>query len=579
MHATSTFAQRYIEFALEQIAFTGASENSLLLCICRRLNQPPPLTLFPQHGTWATRHRARWVDHETVFSKIASTRQLAWAAELPSLQPLYSIALKCLEWHPDARYRANGLVSALRAVEGWQFTGVHSSVGSSSDLNSSRANGSGRRHTEPSRSFTQLARRNSNIALDLDPESDVAEGPTPSSKPGPSRITHGQVNINKRRRLSCKTPPELNLNLSSSNTAMPILICSCSSQNCRSSTHARGQACSQPRLPGSDYCSSCKCRDCPLLRRGNSGLCRTCSAKDLPWGLRLVRIFGEIGLLHLMTPVDVEALAALHENLLAVDRSDPVLLFIAAWAKDPVFVQHLSHGAPGCDCSAAELQRHIHNTLRSIAGQHLAEAGLCIRGGRHTGLAFCMRWLGLATKITTTGGGQDFKGGVPFLAYNPPKLVADVGSGITFELGRSLLGLQALMNGLRAADYPSVTQRHPWSKLRDGFRAALTKVTEKYSMGLTGTYLAPHILRKFLLLNGDLPHLTVAEMEDLVPDEQQVLAELPMNLRDRGRLARALCCSDMYITCYNCLGLSRSIHSISHKSSTTEPFTCVYIYI
>jgi hypothetical protein len=206
------------------------------------------------------------------------------------------------------------------------------------------------------------------------------------------------------------------------------------------------------------------------------------------------------------------------------------------------------------------------------------EAGLCIRGGRHTGLGFCLRWLGLATKITTKAGGQDFKGGVPFLAYNPPRLVADVGSGMGFELGRSLEGLQALMNGFRAADYPPVTESHPWSKLRDAFRAALTKVTVKYSMGLTGTYLAPHILRKFLLLNGDLSPLTVAEMEDMVPDEQQVLAELPLNLRDRGRLGRVLSCSDMYITCYNCLGLSRSIRSTFHKSSTTEHFTSVYIY-
>ena len=560
-----------MEFALNQIAFSGASENILLLSICRRLNQPPPLTLFPRHGTWATKHRHRWEDHNSTFSKIAAAQEPAWAAELPSLRPLYSIALKCLEWHPDARYQANGLVSVLKDVEGWQFPGVPSTAASSSGFNSSRAHGSGWRPAESSRSFARLSRSRSDIALDLDPESDVAEGPTPGSRPGTSHTAPAPANVDKRLRLTSKTPPQ-ELHKSSGGAAT---ACSCTSHNCRSGAHVRGQPCSKPRLPGSDYCSSCKCRSCPRLRRGTSGLCRACGTTDLPWGLRLVQTFGKLNLLHLMTPVDVEALIDLHKDLLAVGRADPVLLFIAAWAKDPVFVRRLSHNAPGCDCSAAELQRHIHSTLRSIAGRHMVEAGICLRGGRHTGLAFCMRWLGLAAKITTKGGGQDFKGGVPFLAYNPPRVVENIGNGGTFELGRSLEGLQALMNGFRAADYPSVTTSHPWSELRDKFRAALTTVTKKYSMGLTGDSLAPHILRKFLLLNGDLPHLTVPEMEDLVPDEQKVLEMLPHNLRDRGRLARAVSCSDLYITCYNCRGPS---HSKCMFLIHIYLCLCIYIY-
>ena len=146
----------------------------------------------------------------------------------------------------------------------------------------------------------------------------------------------------------------------------------------------------------------------------------------------------------------------------------------------------------------------------------------------------------------------------------------NVGSSGTLVLGRSLEGLQALIAGFRASDYPSVTMQHNWSELRDQFRAAVTKVTEKYSMGLTGAYVAPHILRKLLLLNGDLPHLTAAEMGELVPDEQHVLDKLPANLRERGRLARALHCADIYITCYNCLGPSCINPCQQHHTSSGE---------
>ena len=384
-----------MEFAIRQTAFSGAQENQLLLSICRRLNQCPPLALFPQHGGWATKHRSRWWDHLTAFHKIASSQEPVWAAELPSMKPLYSIALKCLEWHPDARYRANGLVAALQAIEGWQFPRVQPTATTSSASNSTRPGGAGSALCDSSRSFARLSQGSSNIVLDLDPESeDIAEGPR-GSRPGPSRIAHA----GKRRRVSGKTPPG-----PSTSSVNASVRCKCSSQNCRSGTHNRGQSCVRPQLAGSDYCSDCKCQTCPRLRRGTSGLCRTCSATDLPWGLQLVRTFGELSLLPSMVPVDVEALFALHEDLLAVGRSDPVLLVIAAWAKDPVFVRHLSQDAPGPDCSAAELQRHIHRTLRRIAGLQAAEARACIRGGRHTGLTFCLRWLGLAAKKKKAAG-------------------------------------------------------------------------------------------------------------------------------------------------------------------------------
>ena len=553
-HTTHTITLRYMEFAIRQNAFLGTNENQLLLSICRRLNQCPPLALFPQHGAWATRHRSRWWDHPIAFHKIASSQEPVWAAELPSMEPLYSIALKCLEWHPDARYRAYGLVAALQAVEGWQFPRVQPTATTSSASTSTRPGGAGSTLCYSSRSFARLSLNRSDIVMDLDPEE--SEG-----RPRPSHIALA----GKRRRVSGKTPPG-----PSTSSVNASVGCKCSSQNCRSGTHNRGKSCGRPQVAGSDYCSDCKCQTCPRLRRGTSGLCRACSATDLPWGLQLVRTFGEQALLPLMIPVDVEALYALHEDLLAVGRSDPVLLVIAAWAKDPAFVRHLSQDAPGPDCSAAELQRHIHRALRSIAGSHAAEAGACIRGGRHTGLVFCLRWLGLATKKNSKSCRQDFPGGVPFQAFKPPRLVENVGSCGTLELGRSLEGLQALIAGFRASDYPSVTMQHNWSELRDQFRAAVTKATEKYSMGLTGAYVAPHILRKLLLLNGDLPHLTAAEMEELVPDEQHVLDKLPASLRERGRLARALHCADIYITCYNCLGPSCINPCQQHHTSSGE---------
>ena len=275
-----------------------------------------------------------------------------------------------------------------------------------------------------------------------------------------------------------------------------------------------------------------------------------------------MRAFGRLQLLSELIPVDVEALMELRKAQVRTHAAaDPVLEFIAAWVKDPVFIRQLAKQVPAPNSSAAELRASVHQAVRAISQRHLHEAGACIHGGRHTGLAFCLRWLGLASK--TGGTRQDFKGGVPFEPFQPRKVARGIGSGgCEFEFGKSLLGLEALMAGFRSAKYPSTFNVVPWNELRDHFHNALAITTKKYSMGLLGDYAAPHILRKFILLNGDLPPMTVTDMETLMPDEQKLLKHIPTVLRDRGRLAKFVHCGEMYITCFNCISLR--FVSISH---------------
>jgi hypothetical protein len=249
-------------------------------------------------------------------------------------------------------------------------------------------------------------------------------------------------------------------------------------------------------------------------------------------------------------------------------QSDAVLEFIASWSKDPAFIELLADGAPSADCTAKALQEHLHKTLRALSKKQSqnAEAGACIHGGRHTGLAFCMRWIGVASKVPKQGDEgkvRDFNGGAPFVPFAPKKIIHNIGSNqrYSLELGKSLAGLNVLIKAIRASGScaPDGTV-HPWDDIKTQFEQWIEKITSKMSLGLTGNYVAPHILRKLLILNGDLPPLTTQEMKDLVPDEQKQLGQIPSSLRDRGRLAHALLCPDIYITCYNCQSPSILIH-------------------
>jgi hypothetical protein len=277
--------------------------------------------------------------------------------------------------------------------------------------------------------------------------------------------------------------------------------------------------------------------------------------------LQLLREFGRLNLVSSLEPVDVEVLRAFRAAMIQKqNRSDPVLEFIASWSKDPAFIKQLADGAPKPNCTAQALLAHLHKTLRAISDNQsqTAEAGACIHGGRHTGLAFCMRWIGVAakvSKVSKVSNSQGFPGGAPFVPFAPKQIIHNVGcgQGLSLELGKSLVGLDAIIQAIRTSDScASDDAPQSWDKVKTRFGLWIDKITAKLSMGLNGHYLAPHILRKFLILNGDLPPLTVQEMQALVPDEQKQLSKIPSSLKDRGRLAKALVCPDIYITCYNC---------------------------
>ena len=496
------------------------------------MNQPPPLELFSQHGSWHKEYKGRWFNHKCSFAKTRESLHDGLAAEHQSvLLPLFDLAVRCLTWMPIDRPTTNRILEELQSLWQTQDPGIVSS-------SSSRGPGVFRQKlgTNPSPL----------VDLSLSDSEDVGVGPAPA----------------KRRRIGAKSPMCIEPKPESS-TSAKTEKCRCQGNNCRTTSHVRrGEPCQEPAVSGSRFCIFCKCRNCDNCRRGYSGLCRGCEADDLPWTLQLLREFGRLDLVGRLQPVDVEVLLAFRAAMIQKQqRSDPVLEFIASWSKDPAFVEQLPVGAPKPDCTAQALLAHLHKTLRALSENRQsckAEAAACIHGGRHTGLAFCMRWIGVAAKVSNASkasSSRGFQGGAPFTPFNPKRIIHNVGCGpgLSLELGRSLVGLDALIQAIRTSDScASDGTSQSWDRIVKVYGTWIEKITAKLSMGLTGRYLAPHILRKFLILNGNLPPLTVQEMQALVPDEQDQLSKIPASLKDRGRLAQALSCPDIYITCYNC---------------------------
>lgn len=541
---------RFFECTHDDVAVLGASETQLLLDICRRLNQAPPATMFPRQEAWSTKHKARWQNHERSLAKLPITIVDVDDAT----QTLENITVQCLRWDPDARPLAASIASELHASNAKEVSNA-----------SAAAVYQPRPETELEQSFaTSVPKSTAKRPASPTLQTPCAKAAVHAASASASK----QMPTLKRLRVNSKSsePPAVasTPRQPESTCAAETLVCACKSQNCRSTAHARGQACTHPCHDGSLYCSSCKCLSdsCAKLRRlGCGGYCGGCSINEIPWTMQLVRKFGELDLLGHMTPVDVEALLEMHKALVEkFGRADPALIFIASWAKDPTFIKQLHRDPPSPNCSSLELQKHIHKALQGAANKHLVEAGCCIRGGRHTGLLFCLRWLGLACKVGK-GDQQDFKGGIPFVPFKPQRFIENIGGQkCKVELGRSSDGLDALIKGLRGTELLGGSGAPlRWETVQKNFRASLEAVTKKYSMGLTGNYVAPHVLRKLLLLNGDLPPLTIKEMRELVPDEQKVLDNLPAHLRQRGRLAKTLHCPDIYVTCFNCHSPSQSV--------------------
>ena len=510
------------------------------------MNQPPPLELFSQHGNWNKEHKDRWFNHKYSFARARESLQKddGLAAEHQSvLLPLFDLAVRCLTWMPMDRPTSNQISEELQNLWQTQDPGVVSSSSS-------------RVQTQTRTFFPRRLGKNPSTLVDLSlSDSEDAVVPAPAKRRRILVKSSSSTGVG-----SCAPNPEFGSCSRTSSTKTKN--CKCQGNNCRATCHARrGEPCQEPAASDSKFCIFCKCRNCDNCRRGYSGLCRGCEADDLPWALQLLREFGRLQLVTRLQPVDVEVLLAFRAAMIQKrKRSDPVLEFIASWSKDPAFIEQLAVGAPKPNCTAQALLAHLHKTLRAISENRSrrAEAGACIHGGRHTGLAFCMRWIGVAAKVSKVPkatGSQGFRGGAPFVPFRPKQIIHDVGcgQGLSLELGRSLVGLEALIKAIRTSDSCASDGAPKTSdQVVARFESWVEKITDKLSMGLTGHYLAPHILRKFLILDGALPSLTVQEMQALVPDEQHQLGKIPVSLKDRGRLAQALACPDIYITCYNC---------------------------
>ena len=611
---------RFFELATGQRAFTGISDADILLSICRRLNTGPPaqFTICPPANQWAA--------HPGRFEMVMA----AMVPGSPPLEPLVRTAQECLAWSPGARPTAEAVAGALRSTKGWVFpatdVGPAHVLSEASDRQPSSQNG------QPSSQEDLLKMplcSTTKSPFDITGD-DIGDPPAaktthqhldalhatcgirdavmvfgPAIQGPPSRIRLRQKTSNAAATLTVVDtqhdvqPPSSAMQgaaqppgsaAASQGTdhqmqgkSVSSAICQCvTGSNCRSVGHKRGKACPNNTASGSPMCEGCRCKyaACHSSQRGGSGYCGRHMFNALPWSLQLVRQLSKLGMLEALEPVDVSMLFTLRDKLVkAVGSFDPVLEFIASWAQDKTFIHCLSDKPPQPTATPLQLQIHLHRTIKQMSNNHNAEAARCTHKSRGTGFSSCMHWLGIAR--TTTGRADKMKGNLRFVPFQPPRFITNVGATSNqVELGQSLVGITALVNGLRKVQQISTNKRKAedtdMSEQACNARCLqrLTAISED-ALPIIMNYVGPHIRLKHLLLHAEHNWMSLSDLKALeLPDERKLLASLPLGCAASGKLCSMTGCREILVPVYHSHGLKSVYTGRQHSTTPTKTVFC-----
>ena len=337
------------EMILGVILFDGDTEPETVEAMAERLGQPLPGDLPP--GTPALTRAAA-----------SSTRQprpkLAEMA-LPIGRLLLAEGLDlircCLDWHPARR------ITAVECMRHSFLRGVDEPAAAA---NVSQA---GRRE-QPAAATAALPVGVVAAVLAATPVMKPAEASAQRQAGEPLERPDGGNLPSGPRQWQVQKPPWVRR----------LVACRCMGY----CAQGHGElTCERPRIPNGQFCSGCTCMasdvdagsggrapdypsDCKstggsrcFRMRSRSQFCYKHLYLSLPRELQVVRLFGQMGLLMLMIPCDVEQLLASRHKF----GKDVVLLFIAAWLKEPAAIKALAKFKPTKnDYTATDLMRSLH---------------------------------------------------------------------------------------------------------------------------------------------------------------------------------------------------------------------------
>lgn len=361
----------------------------------------------------------------------------------------------------------------------------------------------------------------------------------------------------------------------------PKQQCACKGY-CRN-WHAAGKCLGVAMLP-SPMCSECRCSGgeterCKGARISGTRFCYAHQYLLLPTLHRIVRHWGESGLLEMLVPVDLEIL--LLPQHLQVLCGKPWLQFLAFRAKEPGPVSTLLQLAPA-KCTARQLQQCLHQVIRTCSGSYDKSAGQVLHmGSRVLGFLNLMTACKMIVKIQQQPAQRSVKAGqgreAPRRARppaaspratgrarpssNPRKAVekGDAADSVLYAIGRDpaeqyelrdddLSVLEAILAASKSHAAACETAQG-MRRILEAFGAFLDELPSILKTGPFAAMARPHVMRKHLLVqnalhpgSADWSRLTWDDMNLAFPDVRGHLARdiVPLPLSTPARVAQQM---------------------------------------
>jgi hypothetical protein len=101
-----------------------------------------------------------------------------------------------------------------------------------------------------------------------------------------------------------------------------------------------------------------------------------------------------------LVPADIQVLGKVVDEY--IDKHevlDPVFQLVAAWLKDPSWIETWSNNSLPRSSRPEDLVRAMHKTIKEMSGHHNQEAAFNLRSGRGLGFSNCCFQLKVAAKV------------------------------------------------------------------------------------------------------------------------------------------------------------------------------------
>ena len=117
-----------------------------------------------------------------------------------------------------------------------------------------------------------------------------------------------------------------------------------------------------------------------------------------------------------LVPADIQVLGKVVDEYVAKHEVlDPVFQLVAAWLKDPLWIQAWSNNSLPRSSRPEDLVKAMHKTIKEMSGHHNQEAAFNRRSGRGLGVSNCCFQLKVAAKVKP---GAAEPAGTDNLVYN-----------------------------------------------------------------------------------------------------------------------------------------------------------------